>query len=62
MVTILWEHVQESFFSWLYGAKEPGLAGVISCDTGYSILFIPKPKSGAAVSFHGLIRSVEVSL
>ena len=40
---------QESYFNWLFGTKEPGLSGVINCDTGESILFIPRLPESYAV-------------
>ena len=34
--------IQESFFHYLFGVKEPGCSGMIDFNTGKSYLFIPK--------------------
>jgi len=47
---------QESYFNWLFGTKEQGLSGVINCDTGESILFIPRLPESYAV-WSGPIRT-----
>ena len=34
--------LQESFFHWTFGVKEPDCYGAIDIDNGTSILFIPR--------------------
>ena len=39
----------------MFGAKEPGLVGVVCCDTGDSVLFIPR-RSEESVMWRGPIK------